>query len=290
MKNTEKMIAIMRDGRELEIDTGFLMDNQYNTVESNRIYDKEIHHIINDKRIGLYCCSVKQGTYDEVLEAIKEHRSHIDCCLNCDGENNQCFWYQTKEQLVNEKDKNVRVENGKKIVDIVSHEEYSMHCQHKDGYDGKCVYDIDEKPKLFTEINDCFFVKYPNGVPDNSDFIQWLIDNHEETNIVPYWGDFTLQDAHTLKYNGKLGSYILEIRKSGIYGTNFELSNSRDCVRFAYDFDNNKFIAFEGFSYKIQERLNKRYRIKELVTCWDKFEKVWNNWVELYKKSKKETL
>ena len=83
-------------------------------------------------------------THDKVLEAIKEHRSHIDCCLNCDGENHQCFWYQTKEQLVNEKDKNVRIENGKKIVDIISHEEYSMHCQHKDGYDGKCIYAIDE--------------------------------------------------------------------------------------------------------------------------------------------------
>ena len=216
MKNTEKMMAVMRDGREVEIDTKFMFNNQYNTIENNRIYDKEIHHIVNDKRIGLYCCSVKQGTYDEVLEAIKEHRSHIDCCLNCDGNNNQCFWYQTKEQLVNEKDKNVRIENGKKIVDIVSHEEYAMHCQHKDGYDGKCVYDIDEEPKLFTEINDCFFVKYPNGVPDNSDFIQWLIDNHMETNIIPYWGSSTLKDAHTLKFNGKLGSYILEIRKSGI--------------------------------------------------------------------------
>ena len=285
MKNTEKMIAVMRDGRELEIDTNHMFSNQYNTVNDGQIYDEEIHHIINDKRIGLYYCSVKQGTYDEVLEAIKEHRSHIDCCLNCDGENNQCYWYQTKEQLVNDKNKNVRIENGKKIIDIISHEEYSMHCQHKDGYGGKCVYDIDEKPKLFTEINDCFFVKYPNGVPDNSDFIQWLIDNHMETNIIPYWGSSTLKDAHTLKFNGKLGSYILEIRKSGIYGTNFELSNSRDCVRFAYDFDNNKFIVYEGFSYKVENRLHKRYSSKELVTCWDKFEKVWNKLVKDYKAS-----
>lgn len=290
MKNTEKMIAVMRDGREVEIDTKIMFNNQYNTIENNRIYDKEIHHIINDKRIGLYCCSIKQGTYDEVLEAIKEHRSHIDCCLNCDGENKKCFWYQIKERLVADKDQKVRYEDNKQITDTVSHVEYSMHCQHKDGYDGKCVYDIDEKPKLFTEINDCFFVKYPNGVPDNSDFIQWLIDNHMETNIIPYWGSSTLKDARALKFNGKLGSYILEIRKSGIYGTNFELSNSRDCVRFAYDFDNNKFIVFEGFGYKILNRLYKRYSTKELVTCWEKFEKVWNNWVELYKASKKETL
>lgn len=285
MKNIEKMIAVMRDGRELEINTNHMFSNQYNTIEGTRIYDTEISHIINDKRIGLYCCSVKQGTYEEVLDAIKEHRSHIECCLNCDGKNKKCFWYLTKERIVNEKKQEVRYENNKQITDTVSHVEYSMHCQHKDQYDGKCVYDIDEEPKLFAEVNDCFFVKYPNGVPDNSDFIQWLIDNHEETNIISYWGDLTLQNAHTLKFNGKLGSYILKIRKSDICGTNFELSNSRDCVRFAYDFDNNKFIVYENFSYKVQNRLHKKFNSKELVTCWDKFEKVWSKLVEDYKAS-----
>lgn len=285
MKNTEKMIAVMRDGRELEINTNQMFNNQYNTIEGTRIFDTEILHIINDKRIGLYCSSVKQGTYEEVLEAIKEHRSHIDCCLNCDGENKKCFWYQTKERIVNEQERKVRYENDREITDTISHVEYSMYCQYKDKYEGKCVYDIDEEPKLFAEVNDCFFVKYPNGVPDNSDFIQWLIDNHEETNIVPYWGDCTLQNTHILKFNGKLGSYILKIQKSGICGTNFELSNSRDCVRFAYDFDNNKFITVEGFSYKIMNCLYKKYSTKELVTCWDKFEKIWNNWVEGYKAS-----
>lgn len=285
MKNTEKMIAVMRNGKELEINTNQMFNNQYNTIEGTRIFDTEIHHIINDKRIGLYCSSVKQGTYEEVLEAIKEHRSHIDCCLNCDGENKKCFWYQTKERIVNEQERKVRYENDREITDTISHVEYSMHCQYKDKYEGKCVYDIDEEPKLFAEVNDCFFVKYPNGVPDNSDFIQWLIDNHEETNIVPYWSDCTLQNTHILKFNGKLGSYILKIQKSGICGTNFELSNSRDCVRFAYDFEDNKFITLEGFSYKITNRLYKKYITKELVTCWDKFKKIWNNWVASYKAS-----
>ena len=285
MKNTEKMIAVMRDGRELEIDTNHMFSNQYNTVNNERIHDEEIHHIINDKRIGLYCCSVKQGTYEEVLEAIKEHRSHIDCCLNCDGENKKCFWYQIKDRIVDEKEQKVRYENNRQITDTVSHVEYSMHCQYKDGYGGKCAYDIDEEPKLFTEVNDCFFVKYPNGVPDNSDFIQWLIDNHNEVKLIPYWCSSTLKNTNHFKFDVKLGSYQLEIRKEGIRGTNFELSNSRDCVRFAYDFDNNKFIVYEGFSYKVQNRLHKRYSSKELVTCWDKFEKVWNKLAEDYKAS-----
>ena len=287
MKNTEKMIAVMRDGREVEIDTNHMFSNHYTTVEKQSIHDEEIHHIINDKRIGLYCCSVKQGTYEEVLEAIKEHRSHIDCCLNCDGENKKCFWYQTKERIVDEKEQEVRYEDNKQITDTVSHVEYSMHCEYKDKYstDGKCVYDIDEEPKLFTEVNECFFVNYPNGVPDNSDFVQWLIDNHKETKTVPYWSSSTLENSNSLKINVNFGSYQLRIHKINIRGTNFELSNSRDCVRFAYDFDNNKFIVYESYGYKVENRLHKKYSSKELVTCWDKFEKVWNKLAEDYKAS-----
>lgn len=284
MKNTEKMIAVMRDGRELEIDTNFMFNNQYNTVEKDRIYDLDIHHIINDKRIGLYCCSIKQGTYEEVLEAIKEHRSHIDCCLNCDGENNQCFWYQTKEQLVNEKDKKVYIKNGKKIVDTISHEEYSMYCRRKEDYDDKCVYDMDEEPKLFTEVQYCFFVEYPNGLPDNSDFVKWLRTNHEKCNIVPYWSSATLENCSTLKADVKLGSYTLEILKSPIHGLHFEIANCRDTVRFAYDFKNKKFITRNGSGYKASSYLYKGYN-KGVITCWDKFKKLWDKWVELYENS-----
>ena len=285
MKNTEKMIVVMRDGREVEIDTNQLFSNQYNTIEGTRIFDEDIHHIINDKRIGLYCCSVKQGTYEEVLKAIEEHRSHIDCCLNCDGDNKKCFWYQIKDQIVNEKEQKVHYENDRQIIDIVSHVEYSMHCQYKNKHSGKCVYDIDEEPKLFTEVNNCFFVKYPNGVPDNSHFIQWLIDNYKENKVIPYWSDSTLEDSNSLKINVNFGSYQLRIYKINIRGTNFELSNSRDRVRFAYDFDNNKFIVYESYGYKVENRLHKRYSSKELVTCWDKFEKVWNKLIENYKAS-----
>lgn len=292
MKNTEKiyslledkMFAVLRDGGTVEIDTNFMFNNQYNTTEGQRIFDKEIHRIINDKRIGLYCCSVKQGTYEEVLQAIKEHRSHIDCCLNCDGEHKKCFWYQIKERIVDEKKQEVRYENDKQITDTVSHVEYSMHCQHKDEYGGKCVYDIDEEPKLFTEINDCFFVKYPNGVPDNSDFVKWLQTNHAECKIIPYWSSSTLENCSTLKADVKLGSYILEIRKNPIYGLHFEVSNCRDCVKFAYDFENKKFIELNGNSYKVSSHLHKRYG-KEVITCWDKFKTLWDNWVELYESS-----
>lgn len=279
MKNNNKMMLVMRDGRELEVDTNYsLMNNQYVTVNDGRVYDVDVHHIINDKRIGLYCCSVKQGTYNEVLESIKEHRTHIKQCMNCDGKGKKCCWYQINERLVDDKKEDRRIEDGKMIIDTVSHIEYSMHCS----YGNKCKYDIDEEPKLFTDVQECFFVKYPNGVPDNTDFIQWLIDNHETTNVIPYWSNSTLENCNSLKLNVKLGSYVLEIRKSGFHGVNFELENNRDKHRFAYDFENKVFIEDEGIGYAVRKALYKNSYRKELITCWDKFKKVWDRLVKLY--------
>lgn len=291
MKNTEKiysmlkdkMFAVLRDGGTVEIDTKHMFNNQYNTTEGKRIYDIDIHHIINDKRVGLYCCSVKQGTYEEVQQAINEERAKIEKCVDCDGK--RCFWYQPDERIVDDTHKQERVENGKLIKDSTSHIEWSLKCAHKEpSYGGKCAYDIDEEPKLFTEVNDCFFVKYPNGVPDNSEFVKWLQENHEECKIVPYWSSSTLESCSTLKADVKLGSYTLEIRKNPISGLYFEISNSRDCVRFAYDFENKKFIELNGNSYKVSSYLHKHYG-KEIITCWDKFKKLWDNWVSLYEDS-----
>ena len=281
MKNTEKMIAVMRDGRELEIDTGFLMNNQYNTVEKERIYDIDIHHIINDKRVGLYCSSVKQGTYEEVLEAIKKERTKIKQCVDCNGK--RCFWHQIDEKIISDVHKQEKIENGKLIEDSTSHIEWSLKCDHEK-YDGKCVYDINEEPKLFTEVQYCFFVEYPNGLPDNSDFVKWLQVNHEECEIVPYWSDSTLEDCSILKADVKLGSYTLKIKKDPIYGLLFEIANCRDTVRFAYDFKNKKFITSNGIGYKVSSHLYKRYNT-EVITCWDKFKKLWDKWVELYENS-----
>ena len=91
----------------------------------------------------------------------------------------------------------------------------------------------------------------------------------------------TLEDCSTLKTNVKLGSYILEIRKNPIKGLHFKIANCRDCVRFAYDFKNKKFITTNDIGYKVSSHLYKRFG-KDVITCWDKFSKLWNEWVELY--------
>ena len=280
----DKMFAVLRDGGTVEINTNHMFSNHYTTTEGDIIYDPDILRIINDKRIGLYCCSKKQGTYEEVQQAINEERAKIEKCVDCNGK--RCSWYQIDKRIVNNVDKQTRVENGKLIEDSTSHIEWSLKCAYKKpSYGEKCVYDIDEEPKLFTEVNDCFFVKYPNGVPDNSDFVRWLQINHEECKIVPYWSSCTLENCSTLKANVKLGSYVLEIRKNPVCGLYFEISNSRDSVKFAYDFENKKFIEFNDISYKVSSHLYKRYS-KKVITCWDKFKTLWDNWVELYESSK----
>ena len=82
----------------------------------------------------------------------------------------------------------------------------------------------------------------------------------------------------------RLGIETLEIRKNPIHGLYFEIGNSRDTARFAYDFENKKFIELKGDSYKVSSHLHKRYG-KEVITCWDKFKTLWDNWVELYEAS-----
>jgi hypothetical protein len=267
----DKMYAIMKNGDKREIDTKFMFNNQYNTVDGNRIYDREIQRIINDHRIGLYCCSKKQGTYDECLEAIKEERSKINQCGT--WYEKKCYWLRLGNRVEDEcYRKHYDTEDG-----VVFEEKtvYKVRC----GYGNRCVHDIEETPRLFTEVQDCFFVQYPNGVPDNTDFVNWLIENRETTGFRPY---FRTSTDH-FEYQKKLGSYSLECRVSNYY-MHFELSNCRDAVRFNYDFANGKFIVDDGMSYKVMDRLCKRYS-NELVTCWAKFISLWNNLIEQYKEA-----
>ena len=73
------MQLVLKTGEVKEVDTSTVFNNQYNTTDSRRVFDKDVHRIIDDVRLGeFYCSSVKQGTYDEVAQAIAEERSKID--------------------------------------------------------------------------------------------------------------------------------------------------------------------------------------------------------------------
>ena len=78
------MKLVLKTGEIKEVNTDFMFNNQYNTMDGKRIYDVDVERIIDDIRLGeFYCSSVKQGTYDEVAQAISEKRAKINKCNDC---------------------------------------------------------------------------------------------------------------------------------------------------------------------------------------------------------------
>jgi hypothetical protein len=236
------MQLVLHNGEIKEVDTRTIFNDQYNTVDGQRIMDTDIKYIIDDIRLGeFYCSSVKQGTYDEVAQAIAEKRAQID---KCDG----CFWFHEHTRIEDQCEKK-RIKEGNKVT-YIEKLTYEISCAHKPKYGG-CVNDIDETPRLFREVNDCFFCKYPQGVPDMKPLKEFMIANAEKYGIVPMWGNQELSIDNSFKYIGAFGSYKFECMRNSI----FELANSRNSFKFYVDFDNKKFIVREYSSYKIHKYL-----------------------------------
>lgn len=265
------MKAIMKDGTIKEIDTKFMFNNQYDTVDGKRIYDTDIKQIIDDIRLGeFYCCSVKQGSYEEVKKAIEEERAKINQC-------GECYYNRISERIENECSKEEIKTVDKIIIKEVT--VYKKECSYKDYYNtGKtCVHDIDETPKLFRDVQDCFFCKHPEGIPNMTDFIHFMIDNHEKYGIVPYWPEDELSYDTSFKYNKTFGSYAFVKQ---YYSNHFELSNARHSFKFIYDFNNKKFILVDGIGYEeVKTFTTNEYDYKtqkgyeKTITNFDKFSK-----------------
>lgn len=237
------MQLVLKTGEIKEVDTTHIFDNQYNTTDGVRVMDNEVKYIIDDIRLGeFYCSSVKQGTYDEVAKAIAEERAKIN---KCEG----CWWFHEHTRIKDECYRNEVKEGKKKIVD--EHTVYEISCAYVPKHDGKCVHDIDEKPILFREKNDCFFCKYPQGIPDMKPLREFMIANAKKYGIVPYWGDQELSIDNRFKYKKPFGSYTFESAHSSM----FELSNARNRFLFYVDCTNKKFIVQEYSNYKIHKYL-----------------------------------
>lgn len=236
------MKLVLKNGEIKEVDTTHIFDNQYNTTDGERIYDTKVKYIIDDIRLGeFYCSSVKQGTYDEVARAIAEKRAQID---KCEG----CFWFHEYTRIEDECYKKEVMDGSKKIID--ERAVYKISCAHKSEY-GRCVNDIDEAPRLFREVNDCFFCKYPQGVPDMKPLKEFMIANADKYGIVPMWGNQELSIDNAFKYKKLFGSY----RFAAMRGSMFELSNARNRFLFYIDCTNKKFILNEGIGYKVVKYL-----------------------------------
>ena len=269
------MKAIMKDGTIVEIDTSFMFNNQYDTTDGMRIHDTQIKQIIDDIRLGeFYCCSVKQGTYEEVQKAIDEERAKINQC-------EKCFYNQIKDRIEEE----CSTEKIETVDKIIIHETrvYKKGCTYKayNNLELKCIHDVEEKPQLFREATKCFFCDHPEGIPDMTDFVKFMIDNHEKYGVVPCWDEdekeFGKDYAIRFKHKNLFGSYKFE---KGWYN-NFELSNARNHFKFIYDFKNKTFILIDDIGYEeVKAFTTSEYNPKtqksheKLITNFDKF----NTW------------
>lgn len=240
------MKLVLHNGEVKDVDTSFIFSNQYN-ADGKRIHDTEVKYIIDDIRLGeFYCSSVKQGTYDEVAQAIAEERAKIN---QCDG----CYWFHEHKLLEDQSQRNRQeIKDGNKRTVLLEEKRvYEVSCAYIPKYGGKCVHNIDEKPILFREKNFCFFCEYPQGIPDMQPLKEFMLANAEKYGIVPYWGDQELSINNRFKYKQPFGSYIFETASGSI----FELSNSRNRFLFYIDMKNKKFILHNSIGYKIVKYL-----------------------------------
>ena len=240
------MKLVLKTGEVKDVDTGFIFSNQYNTTDDKRVMDSQVHHIIDDVRLGeFYCSSVKQGTYEEVAQAIAEERSKIDKCENC-------FWFHEHKTISDECSTETIKDGNRKTV--IEKRVYEISCAYKPKYE-KCVYDIDEAPKLFREVNDCFFCKYPQGIPDMKPLKEFMIENAEKYDIIPRWSDQELSIDNSFQYKKSFGSYRFEAMR----GSMFELSNARNRFLFYVDIEQRRFILSDSIGYKVVNYLGESH-------------------------------
>lgn len=238
------MKLVLHNGEIKEVDTSFIFNNQYNTTDGKRIHDKDVKYIIDDIRLGeFYCCSKKQGTYDEVAKAIAEERSKINRC-------SECWWFHKLTRIKDECEKVTIREGNKEIINEKT--VYEISCSYMPEYHDKCVHDIEETPVLFREKTFCFFCEHPEGIPDMKPLKQFMIDNADKYGIIPYWSNQELSINNSFTYKNKFGSYKFEANYFGGY---FELKNARNRFKFYVDFINKKYILDEGLGYRVVDKL-----------------------------------
>lgn len=229
------MFAIMKTGERVEIDTACLFDNQYNTVDGRRIFDKDIKRIENDARVNMGRCRycgriVKRGEEEKHFSEMESQT-----CENCNGR--KCFWWsdklikyergpETTETTVNEQGETITTRTTTRI------EKWEKRCSYeRDTRGATCtlkahrIYGIE----WFTPEN-TFFLKYPGGLE--------TIPAADKLSV----RGFTYQYGR-MEYYKKIGSYQLSAKlnadKTGI--EYFTIRNSR--VYYDFRIENGEFYT-----------------------------------------------
>ncbi len=128
------MKALLKSGEWVEIDTAYIFNNQYNTVDGKRIFDQDIKRIVDDVRPGLgrcrYCGAIiKRGEENKHFDEMERRP--------CSG----CFWERerlvssTRQEPIIEKTTN---DNGEVTTrkTVVTTSKYEKYCEYDKEYGG----------------------------------------------------------------------------------------------------------------------------------------------------------
>lgn len=162
------MKALLKKTRKwVDIDTKFMFDNQYNTVDTptgkgKRIFDEEIVRLYEDERIPRLneYHSVYNGkvfnTEEEFKDYCAENRRKYETNEAC----HDCFY--CKKRRINEtKTTSKEKINGKIKETVVEEYELEPYCDYK--YDDKCELLAPERYGVVHPWQNAYFVKHPYG-------------------------------------------------------------------------------------------------------------------------------
>lgn len=234
------MQALLKAGQKwVDIDTSNLFRNQYNTANGRRIFDKDISAIRDDARRNMgecrYCGAlIKRGEEEKHFTEMESK--------GCTG----CFWYTERavdsktstetNTTINENGESVTVQTKTTIETIKRVCTYSENDRANRW--SSCT--LKECRRLgiswFTPEN-TFFLKYPNGLDDITDFDRLQINGFQFDNM-----------RTNMSYYKKIGTYSLgalvthhDGEPSGVYA--FRLWNCRKNYIFRYE--NGTFLIYE---------------------------------------------
>lgn len=226
------MKALLKDGKRwVDIDTTYLFNNQYNTADGKRIYDRDIIKIRDDARRNMgkcrYCGAMVKRGEDEKHFAEKEGKG-------CSG----CFWFRerVKDRKTETTTETKTNENGERVtVNIrTTTEQVEKVCTYCEWADGTRKADCTNKEcrqygiEWFTPEN-TFFLKYPDGFA-----------SIPEVDKLPARGFVVDGRRLNAEYHKKIGSYrlcaILEYENGKPVGVReYRVGNCRRNYVFRYE-------------------------------------------------------
>lgn len=230
MERNNKMIAILKSGEAVEIDTKHLFNNQYNTADGARIFDAQISRIINDVRSGLGKCRFCGAI---VRPGEEEKHCFEREAAGCE----KCLWRYTR---VSRQDVCVSSDGLTKTTTRT----LERGCRYAEEFgENKCINDECRAwgVEWFTPEN-TFFLKFPDGLRDRTE--SDLLQHGFLPGYFP--GDF--------RFPRKIGSYELSARCNDGKLAFYTVRNSRRQFDFRFE-DGQLYVKNSKFGWKGKPRL-----------------------------------